>query len=310
MFILTYCLSLFSYRYIETPFYKKKILTNKMFIILTIISIFTISSSGLYLKSNNVFFSNIAKETENIKNEFPQYNFGSSLKKNIIIEDNFSNNENTIKLLIIGDSHGRDLTRALYSFSQNNEKYEFRFLESRFFEAKSKNDLENNNYKSLINDSEYILLSKQFTSEKNQISNIKKFAKITRDLKKKFVIVGSAPEFYSSEGDVLLTFLLENKKNKEYLRNHNYDHINKYFFSKLKTYLFDTNHVLQKIAKDLNVHYLDRFDFTCDIEKKKCFGLDKKGNKLFMDYSHFTQSGIEFFGKKLYELNWLEKINY
>ena len=156
--------------------------------------------------------------------------------------------------------------------------------------------------------SDIVLLSRQFTSEKNQIQNIKKLAKILVNEGKKFIIVGSAPEFYTAEDDLLLTFLLQNENNFNYLKNKNYLKINEYFFLNLKTYLFETNNNLEKISEVLNVGFLDRFNFTCILENKKCFGIDQTGNKLFIDYSHFSQSGVKFFANRIYEINWLKNI--
>ena len=69
-----------------------------------------------------------------------------------------------------------------------------------------------NNLKLIVDNSDYVLISRQFTSEKNQIKRIKKIGNVVKSLNKTFVIIGSAPEFYSSEGDLLLTFLIESEK--------------------------------------------------------------------------------------------------
>ena len=49
---------------------------------------------------------------------------------------------------------------------------------------------------------------------------------------------------------------------------------------------------------------------TCNIKKRLCFGLDQFGKKLFMDYSHFTEAGLNFFAQRIYETNWLSKVNF
>ena len=306
--LLTYFISLISYKYIEIPFYKKKILSNKIFILFTLIAITVLCTFGLYLNSNYKNFSDVAKKTEKIKNDFSQYTFGdSNLNPKISLKKDFSNNLNKKKILIIGDSHAQDLVRALSSFKENDKLYEFSFMlidviENYYSLA------DGNNLKLRVDSSDYVLISRQFTSEKNQIKRIKKIGNIIKSLNKTFVIIGSAPEFYSSEGDLLLTFLIESEKNQNYLKNKNYRFINKYFYSNLKTYLFDTNIKLKKVAKDLGVLYLDRYDFTCVVKSDYCWAFDENGKKNFFDYSHFTPEGIIFFGKKIYEIKWLEQI--
>ena len=306
--LLTYVLSLITYKYVEKPFYKKKILSTKVFLILIIIFITITSFLGLYINSNKETFSRLAHKTEMIKKNFSKYSFGVSEPYTFNINRNFSKNLDTINILIIGDSHGRDLTRALISNKKNKKKYEFSFLTTKILESYANNNQIKPEHKSRIDDSNYILLSRQFTSEKNQIKRISKIGNFVKSLEKFFVIVGSTPEFYTSEGDVLLTFLLENEKNKEYLINKNFEFINKYYYKKLKTHLFDINNVLRNLAKDLDVLFLDRFEYTCDLEKKSCYAFNFKNKKNFFDYSHYTKSGMKFFGNKIYDTNWLENV--
>ena len=305
--LLTYLISLISYKYIEIPFYKKKILSNKIFIIFTLISITVLCTFGMYLNYNYKNFSQLGTKTEKIKNKFSQYKFGETPLDSIYdIEKNFSDHINKKKILIIGDSHARDLTRALISFKENNKLFEFSFMRINDFLNYGKKTPKSKKDNQRINSAEYVFLSRQFTSEKNQIKSIKTINKLVKNLNKTFVIVGSAPEFYTSEGDLLLTFLIENEKNIDYLINKNYQFINKYFYLNLKTHLFNINVKLKNLAKDLNVNYLDRFDFTCDLKDNYCWAFDDRGKKNFFDYSHFTTEGMIFFGKKIHEINWLE----
>ena len=44
----------------------------------------------------------------------------------------------------------------------------------------------------------------------------------------------------------------------------------------------------------------------CDIPYKECDYVDKVGNKIFYDYGHLTEYGAKYFGKKIYEINWLK----
>ena len=78
-----------------------------------------------------------------------------------------------------------------------------------------------NNLKLRVDNSDYVLISRQFTSKKNQIKRIKKIGNLVKSLNKTFVIIGPAPEFYSNEGDLLLTFLIESEKNQKHLQNKN-----------------------------------------------------------------------------------------
>ncbi len=306
--ISTYLLSLFSYNLIEKPFYKKKILSNRNFLLSILFLILILCTSAYYLNDNKLTYSRLASKNENIKKEFPQYNFGQTEEINVKIENNFSKDIDKIKILIVGDSHGRDLTRTLMSNKENLKDHEFSFIRTQTLEAYENNSLIDINEKVKIDNANIIFLSRQFTSEKNQIRKIKKLVKFVKGLNKRFVIIGSAPEFYTSEGDLLLTYLIESEKNKDSLKKDEYSNVNQYFYSKIKSYLFDTNKKLKKIAKDMDVYYLDRFEFTCRLEKNMCWALDENGNRNFLDYSHFTSHGVKFFGKQINKLGWLKKV--
>ena len=306
--ISTYLISLLSYNLIEKPFYKKKILSNQNFLLSILFLILILCTSAYYLNDNKLTYSRLASKNENIIKEFPQYNFGTSEEIAFEIENNFTKNIDKIKILIVGDSHGRDLTKTLMSNKDNLKDHEFSFIRTQTLEAYENNSLIDIIEKDKINNANIIFLSRQFTSEKNQIKKIKKLGKFVKSLNKRFVIIGSAPEFYTSEGDLLLTYLIESEKNKDSLKKDEYSNVNQYFYSKIKSYLFDTNKILKKIAKDLDVYYLDRFEFTCRLEKNFCWALDENGNRNFMDYSHYTLHGVKFFGKQINELGWLKKV--
>ena len=310
--LATYLLALFSYTYIEKPFYKYNYLSSKTFLISILICTFFVFSTGIIIYKSGAKSSFVDIKINKLKKELNLYNyyFEQNINPDDAAEIKFSENENTKKILILGDSQARDLTRVLREYNNikiiNNEVIEYEF---RFLEISSDYTMDKKSYlydQILISD--IVLLSRQFTSEKNQIQNIKKLSKILVNEGKKFIIVGSAPEFYTAEDDLLLTFLLQNENNFNYLKNKNYLKINEYFFLNLKTYLFETNSNLEKISEVLNIGFLDRFNFTCILENKKCFGIDQTGNKLFMDYSHFSQSGVKFFANRIYEINWLKNI--
>ena len=316
--LATYLLALFSFTYIEKPFYKYNYLSSKAFLISILILAFIVFSTGVIIYKSGGKSSFVDIKINKLKKELISYNdyFEKDLKPDdagIIKFSNFTDqtsNENVKKILIIGDSQGRDLTRVLREYNnikiKNNEVVEHEFG---FLEISSNYSINKNLYlHDQIQESDIVLLSRQFTSEKNKIQNIKKLANILSNEGKKFVIVGSAPEFYTAEDDLLLTFLLQNENNYNYLKNKNYSRINEYFYLNLRTYLFETNNYLEKISKELNIGFLDRFNFTCVLENKKCFGIDEDGSKLFKDYSHFSESGVKFFANKIYEINWLKKI--
>ena len=51
--------------------------------------------------------------------------------------------------------------------------------------------------------------------------------------------------------------------------------------------------------------YLNKEDYLCNSSRKECDYVDEFGNKIFYDYGHYTLEGAKFFGRKIYESNWL-----
>jgi peptidoglycan/LPS O-acetylase OafA/YrhL len=294
--IVIYFVSLGSYRFIEIPFFKKNVLTRKNFGILLAIFSVMIFLLGLII-TNKIVKSKSHSKYKNIISDFSHYNLSDKkgAKRNIMI--NQFTNSKKIKILICGDSHGEDLTMALQSNKNIYRKYEVEF--AHFLACINDEPL-------LIKSADYILSSIQLKGKNNLTYNdIKKLYNIvTIKNNKKFVIVGASPEF-QTDADLLLNYLtITNIKKEDVLNNIN--NINEFFYKNKKTYISNINEKLLKISKELNVIFLDKFELICEEKDRICFGVDLKGNKNFIDYSHFSKNGRVFFGKKIIDTNWLK----
>ena len=308
--LIVYIFSLVSYKYVERPFFKKKILTSKSFFILSSSLVTIICLIGHLITISDAKTSFMNKKIENIKKKTNLYNlyFSNTITYNEPLPTMYQNHLAIKKVLIIGDSHGRDLARTLIEYSNIKfKKKEIRDFEFIFTEINNLKIINDSIIEKKINESDIVVLSRQFTSENNQIKNIKFLSQYIKNKNKKFILVGSAPEFYTAEDDLLLTFVLQNDENIQSLENKDFKKTNKFFYNNLKTYLLNTNKRLKKISIDSSFIFVDRFDFTCELNKKLCFGLDYNGKKNFTDYSHFSKTGIMFFAEKIYELDWVNK---
>ena len=294
--IIIYFVSLGSYKFIEIPFFKKNILTKKSFGIVLVISSITFFLLGLLI-TNKVIKSKSYSKYENIKINFSHYNLSDTKgAKRIMLVNQFTDSKK-IKILICGDSQGADLTMALQSTKNINEKYEIEFLH--FIKCINEEPL-------IIKKADYTLSSIQIEGKNNlTYNNIKKLHNIvTVKNNKKFIIVGASPEF-QTDADLLLNYLAITDMKKEDIMK-NISNINKFFFKNKKEYINDINKKLFKISKELNVGFLDKFDYTCKEKDKICFGVDLKGNKNFIDYTHLSLNGREFFGNIIENTNWLK----
>ena len=292
--LITYFISLISYKFVELPFYQKKFLQKKIFFLLITLGFVFILILGVLI-SSQILKSKLYLNYLKIKNNFPNYNF-FQIPKRIVLDNQFTNS-GKIKILICGDSHGFDLAYALQSNSEIKKKYEIEL--SSFGSCLNDTSLK-------INKSDYVLSSIQIEGSRyNKFEDIEKLYKIVKTkYNKKFIIVSATPEF-QTDSDLLLNYLVQNNISKDDLIK-NIPSINRYFYNNLKFNITNINKKLFIISKNLNVIFLNKFDYICNEDVKFCYGIDQEGKKLFFDYSHYTNDGAIFFGKKIYETNWLK----
>lgn len=70
----------------------------------------------------------------------------------------------------------------------------------------------------------------------------------------------------------------------------------------------DLNRAIMRIAAERGVPLLDRMDYVCDAAAKRCFALDVRYTKYFYDYGHHTLAGAAFFGARVDEIGWLSPL--
>jgi len=292
--LITYLISLISYKFVELPFYKKKFLQKKSFFLLITLGFVFILILGVLI-SSQILKSKLHLNYLKIKNNFPNYNF-FQIPKRVVLDNQFTNS-GKIKILVCGDSHGFDLVYALQSNSEIKKKYEIEL--SSFGSCLNDTSLK-------IKKSDYVLSSIQIEGSRyNKFEDIEKLYKIVKTkYNKKFIIVSATPEF-QTDTDLLLNYLVQNNISKDDLIS-NIPSINRYFYNNLKFNITSINKKLLIISKNLNVIFLNKFDYICNEEVKFCYGIDQEGKKLFFDYSHYTNDGAIFFGKKIYETDWLK----
>ena len=292
---LIYFLSLITYRYVEIPFFRKNIFSQKTFVfLLTIFSIIIFILGLLIIK--NIIKPKSYLNYQKIITNFSHLNLSDKIGSERKIKINQFTSSEKIKILICGDSHGADLTEVLQSNNDINNNFEIEFLA--FMTCiQGKN--------SVLKKTNYVFSSIQIEGKNNlSYKNIIKLNKIVLENKKKFVIVGATPEF-QTDSDLLLNYLTINKiKKRDLIKN--IDKINEFFFRSKKNYINNVNNKLLNLSKELNAEFLDKFNYMCEKEKKICFGVDLNGNKNFIDYSHLSKNGKKFFGNRIQETNWLK----
>ena len=314
--LFIFLISIASYFLIERPFRNKKFNFKKLIkiILLMIIFIFSINNIIIYNKGFKNRFSDIY-----LKNNF----FNSELSKESMsyIEKHknktFSNN-NSEKILIVGDSHSIDLYN---SFLQNDllfKEFEFLRYNLSFSKHLKKDEFKYFSESEVYDQADTILISDYF-SDHDSFVMLENFIKMFKS-EKKIILTSNNTLYrdkllYKKYSNLTLFdhFLIKDKKIIKHIDKNIGDTeillINKYHFKNRKvSEINEINKKLKKISNEHDIKILFKEDFQCNIKEKICYGSTDNGFKIYYDYGHFTLEGAKFFGKKIYDLNWL-KIN-
>jgi peptidoglycan/LPS O-acetylase OafA/YrhL len=324
-------LSIFSYYFIEKPFRNKKINFRKIFILIIII-IFSITLVNSYVVLKEGKISYVYKKITNIyvNNEFD--------KENLRVKSwEYVNNHNSqtfqskdkIKILIVGDSHSKDLFNVFIQNKNLFKNYEFLRYGNvgnenslNFDENLDEKKIKAFNESKIFRQSDIILISDYF-SKKVDSDKLDTFLEMFKN-KKKIILTSNSniyldPDisgikiFRTAKLTLFGNFLLKNKKEKKFidkdLSSEDRNKINNYYYENLNLdKLNNINTKLKKIAKKYNIQFLNKIDFQCNLSKKICFGVTEEGLKTHYDDGHFTLEGAKFFGKRIFDIKWL-KIN-
>ena len=214
-----------------------------------------------------------------------------------------------IKVLLIGDSHSKDMFNIFYQNQNLFNEYEFTREEVLFdnkFLKKQLNILKNTEN---FNRSEYVIISDRFNEEK--VKNLDKIIIFLKKYHKKIVILSKSNEYenYLSSYTLLDKYIYEKTKilNQKIMFDDLKKDLEKIYYKKRNKKVYEKiNSQIENIAKNNNVKYLKKQDFTCNNLEKTCDVLTEDKYKIYYDYGHYTLEGAKFLGEKIYKLKWLK----
>jgi peptidoglycan/LPS O-acetylase OafA/YrhL len=300
-----FILSILTYFFIEKPFRSKKKINIKYFLLILLsVSIFLITISLSIIKNKGFEYRFPSDGKFNLDNL--KYTEQVRLKKYELGNPSFIS-EDKKKILIFGNSHGRDFFNM---FALNRElfpKYEFSMMDGQFrclkFLNKKKLCKKKISKKMLdiFNQSDIFIISTRYTQR-----DFKEFEKIIQILsiyKKKIIITSNSPIFYFKNSRNLIDEFyyknqrLPNKEEKLIIEK------NKFKFKKNSNL---DNQLLREISKKNNVRFLDKIDYICANIELKCSVLTDKNEKIHHDEAHQTLAGSKYFGRIVAEQDWLK----
>ena len=306
LILLCFIISIITYHIIEKKFRSIKVIYSLILFMILIIFLITTKyftksmkenyknynldndylayeSSARYLKNINKYSlrqtKNIFSFKKDSKNFSPQFNQKNDKKK----------------ILIIGDSHSKDLFNIFKTNQKKFENYEFARYGinlSDFKNYRKENLISSNNFKY----ADYILFSQRY-KEKDLIY-IKNLIKLSNQNQKNLIIFLKRPEFTPNNKKnrtiLDLFYLKNNKKIDKKL-------MDSYFFDQLKTENYKPiNNKIKKLYKNQTIFY-DMYHIFCNNNKSSCHSIDNNGKKIFYDYGHITLDGSKYIGNILHD---------
>ena len=298
-------LSIVTYFFIEKPFRNKKIITFKYFI-LTILITFTIivsfavtviASKGF--ESRNPLYGKFNLDNLKYSQEVRIFKYETSIPK-------FIDNPSRKKILIFGNSHGRDFFNIFVSNKELFNQYQFSMLDGQIHcltEIMNKKLCDKTLTKKLYNiflEAEYFVISQNWADK--DLEKIEEVVKLLKKYNKKIIITSQHPEFYFKNSRTIIDeFYFKNKRLPSLIEEEKLE-IKKYNSEAKRTK--NNNQFLKEFTKLNNIKFLDKKDYLCKLGKKRCHVLTDDDDKIHLDSAHTTLSGAKFFGKKIYSINW------
>ena len=330
--VLTIFLSTLNFYLIEKKFRNRSIVGLKYFFVFIISSVVSILIISIMIINNNGFENRF----KNLKNIYGDNKFDRGFYENEresiidqIIEDKklyyykyfytsrffkkvlwFEKKENKKNILIVGNSHGYDLFTSLYL----NKKI-FNDLDFAYYRFQVRDIKDEKKYQELINSPNFInadivLISSYYgLNKKNKIDeaqDILIFSEKIKKYNKKLVVSSYSVVFEEKHGIPITSYLIEKYKifsKKDYFKN---DIFKKELFKNIDKGIIIRNKRIENLMRINNIKYLDKTDYTCSFLEEECDIFTNEGHIIYFDTDHYTLKGAKYYGKKMYDINWLD----
>ncbi|MCK0103894.1 acyltransferase family protein [Pseudohalocynthiibacter sp. F2068] len=315
---LTFAMATFSYRFVEEPFRRR-------------VTKLTFAGFGSAIAACVIGFTITVSINQGFPNRFPQLQalYGKNEFDNEVLRDlswsildnlageekietwnahapsqNEQNNlwypdTDQIKILIVGNSHSKDLFNALYLNSDHFPDQAFaHFGMESSFPAKQRELLyDAPNFQA----ADIVLISSKYYEA--TVENLPGFITQLRDLGKRVVLAGNTAEFSLIGNMPIFDWYIRREGKNVSLSDlgtiaHQHENVETHKQSEL----------VKDIAEEMDIQFLDRRMLVCNDADGVCDLITKGGWKALYDYGHWTIDGARYFGQRASELDWLSPV--
>jgi peptidoglycan/LPS O-acetylase OafA/YrhL len=327
---LNFFLAYFSWKFIENPFRNKEIVSKKNVFRFFAIGIVVLVSVGVAGYLSNGFDQRNAYTRLLVNNYQPDNRVLQMTSWKLLRElsgdssygvtdnmyDNqlwFSSGDERQKLLLIGNSHSKDVYNALM-YSHDATTY---FEVARYGVQIASLSDENHEIYSSPNYqmANIIMIVSQYSETDSDV--LEQVARRIIEDEKTLVIVKNTFEFLGNNRKTLADIILVDQKllfSKQMTPDEIANYINGEYYWQFANNTRDprikkSDAVIEEIVKNHNgVFMLDRMAYECDKEIEKCFSINADFDKYFYDYGHTTLAGAAFFGAQIDKAGWLHEL--
>jgi peptidoglycan/LPS O-acetylase OafA/YrhL len=314
---LSLIISIFCYKFIEKPFRKRTVNFNKVLLLCFVLTIVIIAKNFIIISNEG----NIERVS------LSQFQKDIIIKKEVTVKNNYNFKKSDI--VVIGNSHAVDFEQILINSkilkSKNISKLNLQLsclsksLNEKFLACDRTFDVKKENFLiqlKLFENAKTIILKTRW-GEKD-IEELEKNLINLKGLNKKILVVGPNPEFiWKSSKKIKINnlSLLQNQlyydiqpfdkfilKNNKMPKKDELEKMKEEYFNILN--LEELNRInkrISEISSKNGVEFLNFSKLICDFNNNKCDFLDSNFQKIHKsDKGHFTQAGIEYLSKLLF----------
>jgi peptidoglycan/LPS O-acetylase OafA/YrhL len=326
---LTFALSWASWQFVERPFRDKRRFTrNQIFVsalsvsgLFLLIGVVGHASNGFpgrfeYPSLPNYVFDNRALQRDSwlpLRELSRDERYG--VDNNSFDNQSWFSETESPKILLVGNSHSKDLYNLMLSSEEARAAFEFARYGTQISELEGK-------VPSLFQLPNYVKADVIMIATRYDRRDIEALPGLIRKVRlagKLPVIVSQSIEFQNYNSRTLADSIVERivrlQQGGVIDKDELVERINTTYTSHYQDgnvyrggFISDANTALRNIAMETNAIFLDRVEYLCGDKGTQCFGVSKDLKKLFFDEAHYTLDGARFFGARVDAEQWLHPV--